>query len=71
MGILEIVGLETPQFWLSLVWSWKCSLYCFVRNHFSKPMAELGVADGFCVFVFLRFAEIQYFIKGPYLGKPN
>ena len=29
---------------------------------------ELGVGEGFYVFV-LHFAEIQYFITGPYLGK--
>ena len=42
-----------------------------VRNHFCRPTTELGVAEGFRMFVFLRFAEIQYIIKGPCLGKPN
>ena len=39
------------------------------KEPLSRSTTELGVGEGFCVFVFLRFVEMQYFIRGPYLGK--
>ena len=46
-------------------------IHCGCKEPLSRPTTELGVGEGFCVFVFLLFVEMQYFIKGPYLGKHN
>ena len=44
----------------------KCS-YCFTM----VVGTTFQTNKGLCVFFFLCFAEMQYFIKRPYLGKRN
>ena len=86
-NLWKFVCETTATDWIGLDWIFSCYIWRLLRNIFikctqlflhcgckeplSRPTTELGVGEGFCVFGFLRFAEIQYFIKWPYVGKHN